>query len=202
MSTGSLPSIRVRPNLLPMIRQMIRAATFQRDAYLRAVIGTNGTGDAVIIVVAVYFVLSVVVSGYGALDVIGHARFILNGAFAWLILAGVIYLVSRHLLGGDGSFQGVLAMAALAHPVLLLLVAAQIGTAPPLTLLEHPTLLVLAIGRLDLIPIIVVLVATAWFLAILAASTRVAMSLPMDRAAMAVGGGYAAWWMIDSIFRF
>jgi len=185
-----------------MIRQMIRAATFQRDAYLRAVIGTNGTGDALVIVVAVYLVLSVVISGYGALDVIGHARFVLNGAFAWLILAGVIYLIARHLLRGDGSFQGVLAMSALAHPVLLLLALAQIGTAPPLALLEHPTLLVLAIGRLDLIPMLVVLVATAWFLAILAAGTRVAMSLPIDRAAMAVGGGYAAWWMIDSIFRF
>ncbi len=185
-----------------MIRQMIRAATFQRDAYLRAVIGTNGTGDAVIIVVAVYLVLSVVISGYGALDVIGHARFIIEGAFAWLILSGVIYLIARHLLAGDGSFQGVLAMTALAHPVLLLLLAAQIGTVSPLAVPEHPTLLVLAFGRLDLFPILVVLVATAWFLAILAAGTRVAVSLPIDRAAMAVAGGYAAWWVIGSIFGF
>ena len=155
-----------------------------------------------IIVVTVYLVLAAVISGYGAFEVVGYARFILNGAFAWLILAGVIYLIARHLLQGEGSFQGGLAMAALAHPVLLLILAAQIGTGPPLAVLEHPTLLVTAIGRLDFIPVLVVVVATAWFLAILAAGTRVAMSLPMDRAALAVAGGYAAWWVIGSIFGF
>ena len=103
-----------------MIRQVIRGATFERDAYLRAVIGTNGTGDAVIIVVAVYVVLALTVSPWAVTDFVGLARFVLNGAFAWVILTGIIYLITRHGMRGEGSFQGVLAMSALAHPVLVL----------------------------------------------------------------------------------
>ena len=160
-----------------MIRQVIRGATFQRDAYLRAVIGTNGTGDAVIIVVAVYVVLALTVSPWAVTDFVGLARFVLNGAFAWVILTGIIYLITRHGMRGEGSFQGVLAMSALAHPVLVLLIAAQVSTSIPLSLVAHPTLLLTEVWKLDFIPAIVVVVATVWFLAILAAGTRVAMSV-------------------------
>jgi len=189
-------------NLHQMIRQVIRGATFQRDAYLRAVIGSNGTGDAVIIVAAVYVILALTVSPWAVVDVVGHARFVLNGAFAWLILSGIIYLISRHGMRGDGSFQGVLAMSALAHPVLVLLVAAQVGASFPLTWYAHPTLLLMEVWKLGFLPAIVVTLATLWFLGILAAGTRVAMSMTIDRAALAVGAGYLGWWVAGSILQF
>ena len=185
-----------------MIRQVIRGATFQRDAYLRAIIGHNGTGDAVIIVAAVYLVLALTVSIRTVSDVVGHARFVINGGFAWLILSGIIYLVARHALRGEGSFQGVLAMSALAYPALLVLALGQLGASIPLSAYGHPTLLLLEAWRLDFLPAVVVILATVWFLAILAAGTRVAMSLPLDKAIVAVGGGYASWWVIGSLFSF
>ncbi|MCJ7725176.1 MAG: YIP1 family protein [Acidimicrobiia bacterium] len=182
-----------------MIRQVIRGATFQRDAYLRAVIGSNGTGDAVIIVATVYVVLALTISLRAIVDVVGHARFVLNGGFAWLILTGFIYLIARYAINGQGSFQGMLAMSALAHPVLLLLVLAQVGGKIPLAFFAQPTLVALEVHRLDFLGAAVVILATLWFLAILAAGTRVAMSLTIDRAILAVAGGYLGWWVIGSM---
>jgi len=185
-----------------MIRQVIRGALFQRDAYLRAVIGTNGTGDAVIIVVAVSIILSLTISASAVVELFGHVRFVLNSGFAWLILSGIIYLIARHALHGDGSFQGVLAMSALAQPVLLLLVAAQATAHFPLSLVASPTLLLFETHRLDFLGGVVVILATVWFLGILAAGTRVAMSLPLDKAILAVGGAYTAWWVVGSLLNF
>lgn len=159
-----------------MIRQVIRASTFNRDAYLRAVLSPNATGDAVIIVAAVYLVLAVSILPLDGLDLIGYLRFVINGAFSWLILSGAIYLVGKFALEGEGSFQGVLAMAALAHPVLLLVLAARA--------LGLPALLALMAG-------------TAWFLAILVAGTRVALSLVLERAVLAVAGGYVLWLLLS-----
>lgn len=185
-----------------MIRQVIRGATFRRDAYLRAVIGSNGTADAVMIVGIVYLILTFVTSGHGAVSLLGHARFVLNGAFAWIIISGLVYLIARYGLHGEGSYQGVLAMSALAHPPLVLLVAAQVGVAGPLRAFAHPTLLMLEVQGFDVVTAVVVLAADLWFLAILGAGTRVAMSLSLDRAIMAVGGAYGAWWIVAAIFRF
>ncbi len=185
-----------------MIRQVIRGATFQRDAYLRAVIGSNGTGDAVMIVAAVYVVLALTISTGGATDILRHARFVLNGGFAWLIMSGTIYLIARHGIQGQGSFQGVLGMAGLAHPVLALLVFAQLGEVVPLSLRAQPTLLLMRVFELDFLGSVVVILATVWFLAILSAGTRVAMSLSLDRAILAVVGGYLAWWVVGSFLGF
>ena len=108
----------------------------------------------------------------GDFDVVGYFRFVISGAFSWLILSGAIYLVGRYALEGEGSFQGVLAMTALAHPVLLLVLAARA--------LGLPAFLALLVG-------------TVWFLAILVAGTRVALSLILERAVLAVAGGYVLW---------
>ncbi|MBU1228110.1 MAG: hypothetical protein KJ698_12975 [Actinobacteria bacterium] len=182
-----------------MIRQVIRGATFRRDAYLRAVIGSNGTGDAVVIVAGVYVILALTISIRATTDVVGHARFVLNGGFAWLILSGIVYLIARHGFHGEGSFQGVVAMSALAHPVLVLLVLAQIGETIPLTWHAQPTLLPMSILDLGFPGAVVVILTTMWFIGILTAGTRVAMSLTLDRAIASVAGGYAAWWVIGSL---
>lgn len=155
-----------------MIRQVIRAATFQRDAYLRAVLSPNAAGDALILVTAVYLVMAVAILGFDGFDLVEYLRFVIRGGFSWLILSGAIYLVGRYVLEGEGSFQGVLATTALAHPVLLVVLAAR------------------AIG---LPPLLALLAGTAWFLAILVAGSRVALDLAPERAVLAVAGGYVLW---------
>ncbi len=190
------------PNLPAMLHQVIRGLTFRRDGYLRAVLSRNGVADAVVIVTVVYLVLSLTLSSSAVADLIGHVRFVLNGGFAWLILTGLLYLITRHALEGDGSFQGLLATTALAHPALLLLVAAQAGDRIPLALFAHPTLLLPEVFRFGFVTSVAVVAATLWFLAILAAGARVAMSLPLERAALAVGGAYLGWWIVGSIFGF
>lgn len=186
-----------------MIRQVIKAAAFRRDAYLRAVLTSHGVADAVVVVAATYIVLMFTVSHRAVADVLGHARFLLDGAIAWLIVSGVVYLIARHLLHGEGSYQGVVAMSGLAHPVLALMALARLGPDWPLMRMRHPTLMIFGnIWDLGTLQMLIVILATVWFLAILAAGTRVAMSLATDRAVMAVGAGYAAWWVIGSILRF
>jgi hypothetical protein len=155
-----------------MIRQVIRASTFNRDAYLRAVLSPNAAGDALIIVAAVYLVMAVAILPFDDFDLAGYLRIVISGGFSWLILSGAIYLVGRYGLEGEGSFQGVLAMTALAHPVLLLVLAAR------------------AVG---LSPFLALLAGTVWFLAILVAGTRVALDLVLERAVLAVAGGYVLW---------
>jgi len=186
-----------------MLRQSLRAAVFRRDAYLRAVLSSHGVADAVVIVAAVYTALALTVSHRAVTDVLAHLRFVVDGAIAWLIISGAVYLVSRHLLRGEGTFQGMVATTALAHPVLLLLILVRAGTPVPLTYLGHPTLLILDRARsLDFLPLVALLAATVWFLAVLVAGTRVAMGLSLDRAAVAVGAGYGAWWAIATLLRF
>ncbi len=58
------------------------------------------------------------------------------------------------------------------------------------------------VWKLEFLPGIVVALATLWFLGILAAGTRVAMSMTIDRALLAVGGGYVGWWVVGSILQF
>ena len=185
-----------------MIRQVIRGATLRRESYVRAVIGSDGTGDAVILVAAVYLVLALTISSSSLVEIVDHAFFLLRGAFGWLILSGIVYLIARYGFRGEGSYQGVLAVSGLAHPVLLLLVLAQLGSSFPLRLVSHPTLLMLEAWRLDFLPAVITIVATLWFLAILAAGTRVAMSLTLDRAVITVGAAYMDWFVVAVLFRY
>ena len=93
-------------------------------------------------------------------------------------------------------------MSALAHPVLLLLVPAQVNEVIPLSALAHPTLLALSVHRLDFLAGILVILAGLWFLGILAAGTRVAMGVTLDKAVLAVGGGYLAWRLVSYVLEF
>ena len=58
-----------------------------------------------IIVAALYVILALTVYPQAVTDVVAHGRSLLNGAFAWLILTGIIYLIARYGLRGEGSFQ-------------------------------------------------------------------------------------------------
>ena len=152
-----------------MLQRIIGAALLRRDAFLRAVLSQNAAADGVVIVVGVYVILALVALPF---DVVGYGRWVLSGLWSWLLLTGAIYLIGRYLLEGYGSFPMALSVTALAHPVLLVLLAFQ--------LLDQP-------GWITL------LVSTVWFLAVLVAGARVALELVLEKAVVAVAGGYVVW---------
>ncbi|NQV07766.1 YIP1 family protein [bacterium] len=156
-----------------MIRRVIGAATFRRDAYLRAVLSPNAAADGLMVVAAVYLVLAVAILPFNVVD---YGRWVLSGLWSWLLLSGAIYLIGKHLLEGFGSFPGMLAVTAFAHPVLAVLLIARLPGLPDwLTLV----------------------VSTVWFLAILVAGTRVALELITEKALVAVAGGYVVWLILS-----
>jgi hypothetical protein len=158
-----------------MLSQILRAARLDRQAYLRAVLSPNAAADGVLIVSVVYVILALVLVSLDDFELVAYGRFVIQGLISWLILAGAIYLIGRYLMEGEGSFPGVLATVALAHPVLLVLLIARIGLSPFLALL----------------------VSTVWFLAALVAGTRVALSFAVERAGVTVAGGYVVWLLMS-----
>jgi hypothetical protein len=158
-----------------MLSQVFGAARLDRQAYLRAALSPNAAADGVLIVSVVYVVLAIAIVPLDDFELIAYGRFVLQGLVSWLILAGAIYLIGSYLMDGDGSFPGVLATVALAHPVLLVLLIARLGLSPFLALLA----------------------STVWFLAALVAGTRVALSFPFERAGVTVAGGYVVWLLMS-----
>jgi hypothetical protein len=158
-----------------MFGRILRAARFEREAYLHAVVGQNAVADGLMVVAAVWVVLAVVVAG--DFDVVLYLRWVLNGLFAWIVLSGVIYLLGKYVFEGYGSFPGTMAMSALCHPTLLLIL----------------------VTRVWLSGFWAILAGTGWFLATLVAGSRVALDLPTERAALSVGGGLVVWLVVVGI---
>jgi hypothetical protein len=162
-----------------VIRRAIDAALLKREPYLVMVVRPDGVADGALVVATVYALLMipVVLDGIG---VITATRVILYGLVNWIILSGLVYLIGRYLLEGDGSFPGTMAATAIGHPVLL----AGILLAP---ILE---------------PWQAQLVVSVWLVATLWVAARVALELPRTRAAVAAVGGWAAFVVVSLIFRF
>jgi hypothetical protein len=161
------------------ISMVLRAARFQRDPYLRQVLAPDGVADGAMIVGAVYLIL--VIPGFIAgVSVFPLLRFVLGGLFGWIILSGLVYLIGKHGLDGFGSFQSVMAAAALAYPPLVIGLLIELG-----------------LPRLPS-----ALIASLWLLACLWMAARVALDLSPEKAALAAGGGYVAWLLVRLIFSF
>lgn len=162
-----------------MIRRAIDAALLKREPYLVMVVRPDGVADGAIVVGVVYALLMIPVVLDGV-DVLTATRVILYGLVNWLILSGLVYLIGRYLLEGDGSYPGTMAATSIGHPVLL----AGILLAPVLD------------------PWKAQLVVSAWLVATLWVAARVALELPKGRAALAAVGGWAAFVVVSLIFRF
>ena len=162
-----------------MIRRAIDAALLKREPYLVMVVRPDGVADGAIVVGVVYALLMIPVVLDGV-DVLTATRVILYGLVNWLILSGLVYLIGRYLLEGDGSYPGTMAATSIGHPVLL----AGILLAPVLD------------------PWKAQLVVSAWLVATLWVAARVALELPKGRAALAATGGWAAFVVVSLIFRF
>jgi hypothetical protein len=152
-----------------VLNQILRAARFQREAYVQAVVSPNAVADGLMIVGVVWIVLAAVL--VGSFDLLLFVRIALGGLFAWIVLSGVIYLMGKHVFEGYGSFPGTMAMTAIVHPLLVLILVADIF--------------------LDGFAVIVV--GSVWFLVALVPGSRVALDLKVEHAAIAVGVGYLVW---------
>jgi hypothetical protein len=143
------------------------------------VVRPDGVADGAIVVAAVHALLMIplVLDGIGVLVA---ARVILYGLVNWIVLSGLVYLIGKYLLEGDGSYPGTMAATSIGYPVLL----AAIVLAPFLRPLQAQ--LIVSIW----------LVATVWMAA------RAALDLPKAQAAAAAVGGWVAFVVVSLLFRF
>jgi len=139
----------------------------------------DGVADGAIVVATVHALLMIplVLDGIGVLVA---ARVILYGLVNWIVLSGLVYLIGKYLLEGDGSYPGTMAATSIGYPVLL----AAIVLAPFLRPLQAQ--LIVSIW----------LVATVWMAA------RAALDLPKAQAAAAAVGGWVAFVVVSLLFRF
>lgn len=158
-----------------MLSRIVQAALLRRDPYLFMVLAVDGVADAAMIVGATSAVVSLPLLSVGVLFFL---RAILSGVVGWIILSGLVYLVGRHLLEGDGSWPGVMAAVGIAYPVVL------------------TTLL------LDLFMSYnwAFAVSTLWLVAAVSVAARVALDLTVERAAMAAAAGWVGLLIVRSIF--
>jgi len=162
-----------------MIKRAIDAALLKREPYLVMVVRPDGVADGAIVVAVVHALLMIplILDGIG---VLAAARVILYGLVNWIVLSGLVYLIGKYVLDGDGSFPGTMAATSIGYPVLL----AAIVLAPFLRPLQAQ--LIVSIW----------LVATVWMAA------RAALDLPKLQAAAAAVGGWLAFVVVSLLFRF
>ena len=184
-----------------MIRRAISAALLRRTPYLEMVIRRDGVADGAIVVVVVHALLMIPLLLEG-LGVLPTARLILYGLVDWILLSGMVYLIGRHLLDGDGSFPGTMAATSIGFPVLLVGAIIARVTGGLIELGRYYSIVVPSFrfslsGDLSSAYWLIVLwlVATVWMAA------RVALELPRGKAAAAAFGGWLASFIITLLLR-
>ena len=85
-----------------MIQRAINAAMLNREPYVMMVVRPDGVADGAIVVAVVHALLMIplIVDGIGILTA---ARVILYGLVNWILLSGLVYLIGKHFLEGDGT---------------------------------------------------------------------------------------------------
>ena len=161
-----------------MIRHAIDAALLRRDPYLRMVVARDGVADGAIVVVVVALILAIpaVLDGF---DVFAVVRVALRGLVVWIVLSGLVYLIGRKTLDGDGTFPGTMAAVAIGMPVML----ASLVLRPFVGALTSE------------------LIVSIWLMATLWMAARVSLELDSSRALVAAVGGWVAFVVVAAIFR-
>jgi hypothetical protein len=167
-----------------VMQRVLQAARFERDAYVWMDFNDRATGDALVIVIVSRILLQL---GFGS-SLIGLAtslggwELVLNIAIIatvfWLAYSGLVYAIGKYLLGGEGSYATILRIAGFAYPTLLL---------------------VIFTARVISNPYLALVVGAVWFMAIVAQGVRHTADLPLEKAAVAAGGGLVAWIIVASI---
>jgi len=164
-------------------QRLLQTIRLQRDAFVWMDFNDRATGDGLILV-AVTQVLLLLGQGatlfglaVGLPSLIGS---LLSAIVFWLVYAGIVFAVTRYLLGGDIAYATVLRFAGFAYPTLLLL---------------------LFTGRLlPRLPLVAFLLGAVWFLLIVAYGVHYVADLPLGKAAVAAVGGIIGWVVVAAIF--
>lgn len=162
-----------------MVQQMIRAARLDRRLYTELIFDDYATGNAVLVVAAVFAVVAAGLLLQVRLSLTGVLLVILGGIIGWLVAAGGLWLAGVKLLNGSARFQTVLRLTGFPH-VSLLLVPVALFIPPPFGVL------VAAAGII-------------WFIAGLATVAAVLFDFDMQRAAGAALISAAMWWIAQLI---
>lgn len=157
-----------------MIKRAIDAALLRRDPYLIMVIRPDGVADGAIVVAVVYAILMIPVV-LGGVQLIPALRVILGGLVNWIILSGMVYLIGKHALEGDGSYPGTMAATSIGFPVLL----ASLFLAPFVDPLDSQ------------------LIVSVWLIATVWMAARAALDLARGPAAIAAVGGWIAYVIVS-----
>jgi len=165
-------------------RRLLQAVRLERDAFVWMDFNDRATADGLIFV-AVTRVLLLLGSGWSILGLTTNVTGleilvtgILNALIFWLAYSGITFAISRFLLDGDGQYAIYLRIAGFAYPTLLLIIFTR---------------------QLGIAPVAALVVGSLWFLAIVTQGVRYAGDLPIERAALAAGGGLVGWIVISSI---
>ena len=166
------------------LSRLLQAVRLQRDAFVWMDFNDRATGDALIFVAVTRFLILLGLgwSLFGLTTTLSGVEILvssmLNAMIFWLAYSGIVFAITKFLLGGSGNFAVFLRITGFAYPTLLLLIfTAQIGL---------PTYLELLIGF-------------GWFFAVVTRGVTYEGDLPTDRAVLAAIGGYVGWVVISSI---
>lgn len=167
-----------------IFKRVLQAARFDREAFVWMDFNDRATGDGLILVLVSRVLLQV---GFGT-SLFGLARSLsglefllaiaINTAVFWLAYSGIVYAIARFALEADTNYALLLRITAFAYPTLLLLLVTD--------RVVDNALLALVLGGL-------------WFLAVVTHGVRYAADLPLQRAAIAAGGGMLGWIVIANL---
>jgi hypothetical protein len=168
-----------------VMRRLLQAVRFERDAFVWMDFNDRATGDALILVAVTRLLIQI---GFGSsllglTTSLSGLEFVLaiaiTAAVFWLAYSGIVYAIARFLLQGGGSYATTLRITGFAYPTLLLLVA-TVRIVPDL-------------------PYVAFVLGSLWFVAVVAHGVRYESDLPLERAAVAAGGGLVGWIVVASI---
>jgi hypothetical protein len=153
----------------------------ERDAFVWMDFNDRATGDAAILVGMTQILISLGL-GRSLIDLLNPLTLIqllLSALFTWVIYSGAVYVVSRFLLDGSGSYAIYLRITGFAYPTLLLFVFTAI-------FISNTTLAFLLGG--------------AWFIVIVANGLTYTVDIPLPRAVGAAIGGFVVVVIAQAIF--
>ncbi len=162
-----------------MVKQMIRAARLDRRFYTELIFDDYATGNAVLVVAAVFSVVAAGLLLQVRLSLTGVLLVILGGIIGWLVAAGGLWLAGVKLLHGSAQFQTVLRLAGFSHVPLLLIPIALFVPSP--------------------FSVLIAAVGIVWFVAGLATVAVVLFDFDLQRAAGAALISAAVWWIAQLI---
>jgi hypothetical protein len=168
------------------MKRLLQAVRFERGAFVWMDLEDRATGDALILVLVTRLVI---MAGLGG-SLLGLATSLsgievliaslINAAVFWLAYSGLVFAITKYLLQGDGAFATILRITGFAYPTLILVIAtARIFRGNGL---------------------VAVLVGAVWFFAMVTQGVRHTADLPVQKAALAAGGGFVGWIIVASIF--